>query len=553
MMDQRITILPPILANQLAAGEVIERPASIVKELVENSLDAGSTELTILLEQGGMKRIVVTDNGLGIHPEDLNLAFARHATSKIKAASDLSQIASLGFRGEALASIGSVAKLRIASCWGAEPAHEATMAASQAVSIQLCAHPRGTTVEVRDLFYNTPARQKFLKSPRTEWLHVDELIKRLSISRPDVSWHIYHDGSLVNRYIAKPRDIRLQQVLGKPFTDAGIPIDAAITQVKLTGVIANPEFARSSADYQFFYVNGRMVKDRVISHAIRMAYDELIYPGRYPAYVLHCDLDHSLVDVNVHPTKHEVRFVHARMVHDFISQTLMSALQSRVIVDDGRLTAQGRSGTAPIRVNTRFNDDNRGASILPLGNDDNHDVTIRRGAVSPRPHAAEPRSKPLGNIIAVIGDRLVLSQCNDIIYAIDWVKTLQNYGVKRWQAGLAADNLTSMPLLIPLRVNKRDCASLIEALQVIGFELQATQADEFIIRGMPAFLHGMDMGPVKDILVQPPAELLTAIVKSWVYSQSRILKDVELLLVEILAWGGMEAVVYKRHSPETLL
>lgn len=520
MMDQRITILPPLLANQLAAGEVIERPASIVKELVENSLDAGSTELTLMLEQGGIKRIQVTDNGFGIHPEDLNLAFARHATSKIKAASDLSQIASLGFRGEALASIGSVAKLKISSCWGSEPAHEASIAASQAVTIQPCTHPRGTTVEVRDLFYNTPARQKFLKSPRTEWLHIDELVKRLSLSRPDVSWHIYHEGKLVSRYIAKPRDVRLQQVLGKPFMEAGLPIDAAITQVKLTGVIAHPEFARSSSDYQYFYVNGRMVKDRVISHAIRLAYDELIYPGRFPAYVLYCELDHSLVDVNVHPTKHEVRFVHARMVHDFITQTLVSALR----VDE------------PHR---------RGAQIVIPAKG--------RSPAEPGPRHITPPPNELGKIIGIIGSRLVLTQQQDILYAIDWPKTLQGYGCGRWRAGLEANNLAIMPLLEPVRVSKREHEFFMSTLTDIGFELQSTQPDEYIIRAMPAFLQNIDVAALKSLLEQPPSDLLSAIVKCWASSQSSVLRDVELLLVDILAWGGMQAISYKRHAPETLL
>lgn len=534
MMEQRITILPPLLANQLAAGEVIERPASIVKELVENSLDAGSTELTIMLEQGGIKRIQVTDNGSGIHPEDLSLAFARHATSKIKAASDLSQIASLGFRGEALASIGSVAKLKIASCWGDEPAHEASIAASQAVTIQPSTHPRGTTVEVRDLFYNTPARYKFLKSPRTEWLHIDELLKRLSLSRPDVSWHIYHDGKLASRYIAKPRDIRLQQVLGKPFMEAGLPIDAAITQVKLTGVIAHPEFARSSSDYQYFYVNGRMVKDRVISHAIRLAYDELIYPGRFPAYVLYCELDHSLVDVNVHPTKHEVRFVHARMVHDFITQTLVAALSDACIKAE-------RSIAAP-----------EGRIEIPV-----HRPYTMNPMVGAPPRRTLPQncapSNELGHVIAMIGTRLVLTQQRDILYAIDWPKTVQAYGCGRWREGLEAHHLTIMPLLEPIRISKREHEALMDALQSIGFELQATQPDECIIRAMPAFLQGIHLEDLVSLLEHPPTDLLMAIVKCWASSLPRTLKDVELLLVDILAWGGMQAIVYKRHAPETLL
>lgn len=521
MMDQRITILPPLLANQLAAGEVIERPASIVKELVENSLDAGSTTLTLMLEQGGMKRIQVTDNGCGIHPDDLALAFARHATSKIKSASDLSQIASLGFRGEALASIGAVAKLTIASCSGDEPAHEATIAASQAVSIKPCAHPRGTTVEVRDLFYNTPARQKFLKSPRTEWLHIDELLKRLSLSRPDVSWHIYHDGKLVSRYIAKPRDIRLQQVLGKTFMEAGLPIEASITQVKLTGMIAHPEFARSSADYQYFYVNGRMVKDRVISHAIRLAYDELIYPGRYPAYVLYCELDHSLVDVNVHPTKHEVRFVQARLVHDFITQTLREALPHPNV--------QHQPPSTAVKVK-------HASLLLPL--------------------PAQPMAKPshdLGQVIAMIGNRLVLTQHENLLYAIDWPKTLQTYGENRWRAGLEAQHITKMPLLQPIRIRKSQHEALMQSLNALGFELQSVHADECIVRAMPAFLKGMDEQRFTALCEQACDDLLPPIVQCWVASLPCTLKDIELRLMDILAFGGMRAIAYKRHTPETLL
>ncbi|SON50781.1 DNA mismatch repair endonuclease MutL [Vibrio tapetis] len=327
-----IKILPARLANQIAAGEVVERPASVVKELVENSLDSGATRIDIDIEKGGSKLIRVRDNGKGIIKDELGLALSRHATSKIHSLDDLEAIVSLGFRGEALASISSVARLTMTS----RPAtqDQAWSAYSEgrdmAVKLQPTAHPIGTSVEVLDLFFNTPARRKFLRTEKTEFAHIDELLKRIALSRFDVTINIRHNGKMIRQYRAaktdKQAEARISAVCGSAFVRHMLKIELEHQGLKLHGWVTTPEGARQQSDLQYCYVNGRMMRDKLINHAIRQSYENSLRPEQFATFVLFIELDPHQVDVNVHPAKHEVRFHQARLVHDFIYQALSDVL-----------------------------------------------------------------------------------------------------------------------------------------------------------------------------------------------------------------------------------
>ena len=322
----RIQILSPRLANQIAAGEVVERPASVVKELLENSLDAGATQIEVDVEAGGTKLIRIRDNGSGLVKDDLSLALSRHATSKIKTLDDLEAVSTLGFRGEALASIASVSRLTLTSncdgtAWQAE-----TEGREMQAQLTPAAHPRGTTLEVRDLFFNTPARRKFLRTEKTEFNHLLDVVKRQAMSRFDVSFIIRHNGKVI--YNLKQgasqaeKERRISQLCGKNFMENALYVERDSVDFKLWGWIGLPSFSRSQADLQHFFVNGRVIKDRLVAHAVKQAYRDVMYHDRHSAFVLYLDLDPAAVDVNVHPTKHEVRFRDGRAVHGFLFSSI---------------------------------------------------------------------------------------------------------------------------------------------------------------------------------------------------------------------------------------
>lgn len=327
-----IQILPPLLANQIAAGEVVERPASVVKELIENSLDAGADKIQIDIEQSGSRLIRIRDNGYGIAKEEIQLSLVRHATSKIATLDDLENILSLGFRGEALASISSVSRLTLTSRTAEQTEAWQVYAQGQEMdtTIKPASHPIGTTVEVENLFFNTPARRKFLRSDKTEFAHIDEVVKRIALAKPTVHFTLTHNGKLIHQYKAandtNSQLKRLAAICGNDFTEHALRIDWQYEEMHLQGWVAEPRFFRSQNDFNYSYVNGRMMKDKVILHAVRQAYADYLSPDQYPAFVLFLDLDPTLVDVNVHPTKHEVRFHQARLVHDFILQGVANAL-----------------------------------------------------------------------------------------------------------------------------------------------------------------------------------------------------------------------------------
>ena len=352
----RINLLSQRLANQIAAGEVVERPASVVKELMENSLDAGASRLEIEVEQGGTKLIKIKDDGLGIHKQDLELALSRHATSKISDLEDLENIASLGFRGEALASISSVSRLTMTSKSADDVESESdnsgwkVVAEGQEMTVKLspAAHTRGTTVEVRDLFFNTPARKKFLKTEKTEFSRIDEILKRIALSRFDVQFSLTHNQRAIHKLLPAKSDQekqrRVAMVCGPAFVESSVFVEMEAPGLRLWGWVSLPTFSRSQADLQYFYVNGRIIRDKLVTHAVKQAYRDVLFNGRHPAYVLYLELAPAAVDVNVHPTKHEVRFRDSRMVHDFLFSSLHKALAELRPAD--RL-AQGEQDNSP--------------------------------------------------------------------------------------------------------------------------------------------------------------------------------------------------------------
>ena len=337
-----IRILSAQLANQIAAGEVVERPASVVKELVENSLDAGATQLQIDIEKGGSKLIRIRDNGSGIAQAELELALSRHATSKIYQLEDLEQIVSLGFRGEALASISSVSRLTLTSKPAAQETAWQAMAEGRdmQVTVRPAAHPNGTTIEVVDLFFNTPARRRFLRSDKTEFTHIDELIKRLALSRFDVNWTLTHNGQMIRQLKAASDQIakekRLLALCGRHFMSNAVYVESQYDEMRLSGWVMAAAACQPQSLVQYCYVNGRMMRDKLLNHAIRQAYGEDFPLQMQPGFVLYLEINPRQVDVNVHPAKHEVRFHQARLVHDFVVSVLRQALQSQLMnnVDD---------------------------------------------------------------------------------------------------------------------------------------------------------------------------------------------------------------------------
>ena len=337
-----IKLLPPRLANQIAAGEVVERPASVVKELVENSLDAGATRIELDIEKGGHKRIKLRDNGIGIAKDELELALSRHATSKIATLDDLEQILSLGFRGEALASISSVSRLSLTSKpAGQEQAWQANCEGrDMAVSLQPAAHPDGTTIDVADIFYNTPARRKFLRTEKTEYQHIEDVIKRIALSRPDVAFMLRHNGKVTKRFTAVGEDqlaSRVGQVCGQAFLQHAIHTRCEYDSITLEAWLGDASQMRSSNDCQYSFVNGRGMRDKLILHALRQAYESVLALPEQPAFVVYLTIDPKEVDVNVHPAKHEVRFQQSRLVHDFICKAICDALSSSAGAQDTML------------------------------------------------------------------------------------------------------------------------------------------------------------------------------------------------------------------------
>jgi DNA mismatch repair protein MutL len=330
--------LPDQLISQIAAGEVVERPSAVVKELLENALDAGSTQITVRLEEGGVKRIAITDNGRGIAPDELPLALSRHATSKIASLTDLENVATLGFRGEALASIAAVAAVSVTSRTPGAP-HAWEIVGSHHGTVSPSSGAFGTTIDVQDLYFNTPARRKFLKSEQTEYGHCAEVVRRIALARPDVAFTLSHNGKAIDHWNVSDMAKRSGHILGSDFAEARLPIDAAAGPLRLQGYAGLPTASKARADGQFFYVNGRFVRDKLLLHAVRAAYQDVLHGDRFPSYVLALDLDPALVDVNVHPSKIEVRFRDSRAVHQFVFHAVQRALAQTSATAHGSVPA----------------------------------------------------------------------------------------------------------------------------------------------------------------------------------------------------------------------
>lgn len=537
---KRIHVLSPRLANQIAAGEVVERPANVVKELVENSLDAGATRIEVDAEQGGAKLIRIRDNGSGIEKDDLPLSLSRHATSKIVDLDDLESVQSLGFRGEALASIASVSRLSLSSHeQNSELAYQVTAEGrDMATEVKPCAHPVGTTVEMRDLFFNTPARRKFLRTEKTEFNHLEEVVKRMALSRYDVSFQLRHNNKVIHSLrpcsSAFDQEKRIATLLSAQFIKEAVRIDMEAAGLKLWGWVGLPTFNRSQADMQYFFVNGRIVRDKLVAHAIRQAYQDVLYHGRHSAFVLYLELDPALVDVNVHPTKHEVRFRDGRLVHDFLFRTLHKALgevRPETPAPEAQLQTQQQAsgieagefaGQNAMALNqTQGQSQNAFAQSQPWqanrpepGQVQEQMVAYQNLYQAPavdsglaseplqnnpfqQPASATDENQqdipPLGYAIAQLHGIYILSQNQHGLVVVDMHAAHERITYERLKMTYDAQGIQSQPLLVPETIHvsteQADIAEQHEAdIQKLGFQLQRLGPESLVIRQMPVLL-----------------------------------------------------------------
>lgn len=550
MTDVRaIHLLSPRLANQIAAGEVVERPSSVAKELLENCLDAGAKRIDIDVEQGGVKRLQIRDDGHGIPADQLPLSLARHATSKIADLEDLEGVASLGFRGEALASISSVSRLTLTSrtadadqAWQVEAEGR-----DMQPRVQPAAHPVGTTVEVCDLFFNTPARRKFLRTEKTEFDHLQDVIKRMALARFDVGFHLRHNGkSILALHPAQDEASqarRIAAVCGDAFLEQALPINVERNGLHLWGWVGLPTFSRSKADMQHFYVNSRIVSDRLVTHAVRQAYRDVLYGGRHPAYVLFLELDPGTVDVNVHPTKHEVRFREGRSVHDFLYGTLHRAIadvrpeektepastlslhaQPAVSgLDAGEFGPQGhiQLSNTPLSsssVALAFQPNMQPASFGKSSYGQQSPQATRTPAnyqaaykafAEPLANLAEPAQEeipPLGFGIAQLKGIYILAENQQGLVLVDMHAAHERVMYERLKLAMTNEGLRGQPLLVPetLALSERevDCAEQhAQWFTQLGFELQGLGPESIAIRQIPVLLKQADAAElVRDVL-----------------------------------------------------
>jgi DNA mismatch repair protein MutL len=488
-----IRVLPELLISQIAAGEVVERPASALKELLENSLDAGANEIAVQLASGGAKLIKVTDNGKGIARDEIGLALARHATSKITSLEDLERVASLGYRGEALASIASVSRLTLASRRdGEKHAWVVTASGREITRAAPSALPAGTSVEVRDLYFNTPARRKFLKSDATEYAHCEETFRRLALSRPDAAFTLQHNGRA--QWHLKPQSVRARigALLGDDFNGAALGLDEGSAGLRIAGVIGLPAQARSSRDVQYCFVNGRYVRDKVASHAIRQAYQDVLHHDRHPAYVIFLEIDPGHVDVNVHPTKAEVRFRDSRAVHQFIFHALNKALAGAV-TGGGQVSA---AASAPINHGSVPAIMQQAAMALDAASSSAFYETLFGTA---EPHAAAPAGAdtPLGYALAQLSGIYVLAQNPQGLVIVDMHAAHERILYEKLKGLLDRQGIPQQPLLVPVTFSAEalDVATVEEhgdVLRTVGFDIAAASARSLIVRAVPAPLADAD-------------------------------------------------------------
>jgi len=575
----RIQLLSPRLANQIAAGEVVERPASVIKEILENSLDAGANKIDVEVEQGGVKLMRIRDNGSGIEKDDLALALSRHATSKIKVLEDLEAVGSLGFRGEALASISSVSRLTLTSRQEAQNNAWQVQTEGRDMQAQLepAAHPQGTTVEVKDLFFNTPARRKFLKTEKTEFRHLDEVVKRLALSRFDVAFQLRHNGKVIHQLRQADSELeqerRVASICGSAFIDNALKADvvAEASGLRLWGWVGLPTFSRSQADLQYFFVNGRMIRDKVVTHAVRQAYADVLYHGRHPAYVLYLELDPALVDVNVHPTKHEVRFRESRLVHDFLFRTL-----HRLIADmrpQDQIGEQAESAVPgiqaqplqtqqqPVQQNFEQNRmafrsgvssggaSNSYASYTPTSVPSGPQIREQMsGYAALHPSADEVANTPAGEVeheqcppmgyaIAQLHGVYILAENEQGLIVVDMHAAHERIVYERMKQSFEQDVVRSQPLLVPLTLavsqREADCADEQEAtFKRLGFELARMGEETLVVRQVPVSLA---KGNVEQLIRDVLSDML-------VYGESkRIEQHINELLGTMACHGAVRA------------
>ena len=517
-----IQILSTQLANQIAAGEVVERPASVVKELCENSLDAGATKIDVEVQQGGAKLLKVRDNGFGISKEQLPLALSRHATSKIAQLEDLEAVSTLGFRGEALASIASVSRLSLTSNCDDGGWMATSEGRDMAVQLKPAAHPRGTSVEVRDLFFNTPARRKFLRTDNTEYKRIDDSLKKLALSHMGVSFSLKHNNKVQFSLRAAEGQLeqekRVADLCGSTFMQQALFLDDNRSGLRLWGWIGLPTFSRSQGDLQYFFVNGRNIKDKVVSHAVRQAYQDVLYHGRHPAYVLFLEIAPTDVDVNVHPTKHEVRFRDSGSVHTFVSSTLVKALAS----DRPQDHLQQHQSINPSGGENQS--DAMDQSSLQLANYANVDysrpwhrpesqaVRVPIGQYQSLYDTSQSEADdttevpPLGFAIAQLKGIFILAENAQGLIIVDMHAAHERITYERMKSAYDDQGLVSQPLLVPenLVVSQREATVVEEnpsVFEQLGFSVQRAGQESLIVREIPAILRGSQVeGLLRDVL-----------------------------------------------------
>jgi DNA mismatch repair protein MutL len=521
-----IRILPELLINQIAAGEVVERPAAALKELLENSLDAGATEIDIDLAQGGIKRIRIADDGRGIAADELPLAIARHATSKIRVLDDLERVASLGFRGEALASLAAISRLNILSrAAGASLASRVEVVGGDASAIEVVALERGTVVSAEDLFFNTPARRKFLKTEATEFGHCEDVAQRLALAVPDVAVSLTHNGRRLWQLHAGTPLARVTAILGDEFATASAEIDERAAAFSIVGWIGLPRYSRAGRDQQYLFVNGRFVRDKLLVHAIREAYADVLHGGRHPAYALYLNLDPSMVDVNVHPTKAEVRFRDSRAVHQFVFHALNKALSGSA------------ASTAPAIANPLEWITNRGAQTAQAVNSPPWQRGVQQsftqlnarepsafyevlraglGAETATIDLAQHDSSnqdfpPLGFALAQLHGIYILAQNANGLVLVDMHAAHERIVYEKLKTALDLSNLASQPLIAPIAMalGERDM-QLVSGhrpfFEQLGFDLAALSPTEIAIRAVPAMLPSLDASAMLRELLDDLAE-----------------------------------------------
>ena len=494
---RHIQVLPELLISQIAAGEVVERPASVLKELLENALDAGAAEIQVTLDQGGIKRIQVDDDGGGLDKDDLPLALARHATSKIQSLDDLQGVATMGFRGEALASIASVARVSLTSrdngaahAWSIRA--EGAAAASAA---EPAARAPGTTVLVEDLYFNTPARRKFMRSEQTEFGHCEEMFRRVALARPDTAFALRHNGRVSTLVRAQTLGERAAGLLGREFLDASIPVEAQAGTLRLSGLLGTPQAARARADSQYLFVNGRFVRDRMLAHAAREAYRDLLHGDRQPAYLLFLEIDPRGVDVNVHPAKIEVRFRDSGGIHQFVMHALKRALSPTAT-------------EAPVAYATVSG---AGAAIQPsfqMAQPAQAYHSFMATAANPAPLPVSHAAPPLGYALAQLHGVYVLAQNDAGLVLVDMHAAHERIVYEKLKDNLDAGRVERQQLLVPaaFRAEALDVAAAEEnreALEQLGLELSAAGPNELAVRAAPMLLAGGDVaGLARSVLAE---------------------------------------------------